>query len=297
MSFVYTEISKNKFRSVVLLVLFAAFLMIFGFIIGEATANGGGIGGLTLAGIIALIYGLIGYFVGGKIALAVSGAKEIDRRSLPQVYNIVENLCMTAGLPTPKIYVINTDALNAFATGRDPQHSAVALTRGIVEKLEKRELEAVIAHELSHIGNYDIRLSMLVVALVGAATILSDLFLRFTIYGRGGGGKKDGRVQLAILLIAIVLAIVAPLIAVLIQLAISRKREYLADASGALLIRNPEALADALEKISVHSDMPQASKGTAHLFISSPLKKGAISKLFSTHPPMEERIARLRQMA
>jgi len=296
MAFVYTEISKNKFKSILLLLFFIAFLMIFGFIIGEATASGGGIGGLGVAGIIAVVYGLIGYFFGSKIALATSGAKKIDRQNLPQIYNIVENLCIAAGLPTPEIYIIDSQALNAFATGRDPEHSAIALTRGIIEKLESRELEGVIAHELSHIGNYDIRLAMLVVALVGAITILSDVFLRFTIHGRGGGGRKDGRVQLALILIAIALTLVAPLVAVLIQLAISRKREYLADASGALLTRNPNALASALEKISGHSDLAAASKGTAHLFISNPLKKGFVSTWFATHPPIEDRVSVLRQM-
>lgn len=268
--------------------------MIFGFILGESQAQGAGIGGLTIAGVIALIYGLVGYFAGGKIALAVSGAKEVTRQNVPQIYNMVENLCIAAGLPNPKIYVIDSQAMNAFATGRDPNHSAVALTRGIIEKLEKRELEGVIAHELSHIGNYDIRLSMLVVALVGAVAILSDIFLRFTIFGRGG--RRDGKVQAIILVIAIALAIIAPLIAILIQLAISRKREFLADASGALLTRDPNALASALEKISGHSNLPKATKGTAHLYISNPLKKGLITKWFSTHPPAEERIKVLRGM-
>lgn len=294
MAIVYKEITKNKVKSVALLGFFVAFLMVFGFIIGEATARDGGVGGLSIAGGIAVIYGLVGYFAGGKIALAVSGAKEVTRQNVPQIYNMVENLCITAGLPNPKIYVIDSQAMNAFATGRDPEHSAVALTRGIIEKLEKQELEGVIAHELSHVGNYDIRLSMLVVALVGAVTILSDFFLRFTFWGRGG--RKDGRLQLIMLAIAIALAIIAPLIAVMIQLAISRKREFLADASGALLTRNPHKLADALEKISGHSTLTKATKGTAHLYISNPLKKGGIRKWFSTHPPAEERIKILRGM-
>ncbi|MBU1018737.1 MAG: M48 family metallopeptidase [Patescibacteria group bacterium] len=296
MAIVYKEITSNKLKSIVLLLVFVAFLMLVGFVFGEAVVGrGGGFGGLTIAGIIAVIYGLIGYFVGGKIALAVSGAKEVTRKNVPQIYNMVENLCITAGLPNPKIYIIDSQAMNAFATGRDPKHSAVALTRGIIEKLDKRELQGVIAHELSHIGNYDIRLSMLVVALVGAVAILSDVFLRFTIFGRGGG-KKDGKVQLIMILLAIALAIIAPLIAILIQLAISRKREYLADASGTLLTRDPNALADALEKISGHSELPKATKGTAHLYISNPLKKGAVAKWFSTHPPAEERIKVLRGM-
>ena len=295
MAIVYKEIAKNKVKSYILLIFFLVVFMLFGFIIGESQAQGAGLGGLTVAGVIAVIYGLVGYFAGGKIALAVSGAKEVTRKNVPQIYNMVENLCITAGLPNPKIYIIDSQAMNAFATGRDPNHSAVALTRGIIEKLEKKELQGVIAHELSHIGNYDIRLSMLVVALVGAITILSDIFLRFTIFG-GRGGRKDGKVQLIMIAIAIALAIIAPLIAIMIQLAISRKREYLADASGALLTRDPQALASALEKISGHSTLEKASKGTAHLYISNPLKKGIISKWFSTHPPAEERIAVLKGM-
>ncbi len=295
MAFVYHEITKNKVKSSLLFAGFLMFFMLFGFIIGEASASGGGFGGLTLAGIIAIIYGVIMYFAGSKIALATAGAKKIDRQNLPQVYNMVENLCIAGGLPTPEIYVMDDPALNAFATGRDPKHSAIALTRGIIEKLEKQELEAVIAHELSHVGNYDIRFGMLVIALVGAISIMADIFLRFSFHFRGG--KKSGQAQLIMILLAIALSIFGPLVAIMIQLAISRKREYLADASGALLIRNPGALANALEKISGNSILMSMPKSSAHLCISNPLKKGFFSKLFSTHPPIEERIKRLREMA
>ncbi|EKD64105.1 MAG: hypothetical protein ACD_51C00071G0005 [uncultured bacterium] len=293
--FVYHEITKNKIKSSLLFGGFLIFFMLFGFIMGEAAGSGGGFGGLTVAGVIAIIYGFVMYFVGSKIALATAGAKKIDRQNLPQIYNMVENLCIAGGLPTPEIYVMDDPALNAFATGRDPKHSAIALTKGIIEKLDKQELEAVIAHELSHVGNYDIRFGMLVIALVGAISIMADSFLRFSLHFRGG--KKSGQAQLVMILIAIALSILAPLIAVMIQLAISRKREYLADASGALLIRNPGALADALEKISGNSIMMSMPKSSAHLCISSPLKKGLVSGLFSTHPPIEERIKRLREMA
>ncbi|MFA6528861.1 MAG: M48 family metallopeptidase [Candidatus Gracilibacteria bacterium] len=295
MAFVYHEITTNKVKSVILFIGFMVFFMIFGFVMGEASGSGGGYGGLILAGIIAIIYGLFGYFLGSKIALSSAGAKKIDRQNLPQIYNMVENLCIAGGIPTPEIYIMDDPALNAFATGRDPQHSAIALTRGIIEKLDKQELEAVIAHELSHVGNYDIRFGMLVIALVGAISIMANIFLRFSLNFRGN--KKSGQIQLVMILLAIALSIFGPLIAMLIQLAISRKREYLADASGALLIRNPGALADALEKISGNSVLMKMPQSNAHLCISNPLKKGFFSGLFSTHPPIEERIKRLREMA
>ncbi len=293
MAYVYKEIRKNKIKSVVLLSVFIVMIGFIGLALGMAT-GGEPYGGLIAAGAFAMVYALIGYFAGSKMALAVSGAKRIDRSSLPQVYNMVDNLCITAGLPVPEIYIINSPALNAFATGRNPEKSAIALTRGIVETLDKRELEAVIAHELSHIGNYDIRLSMLVVALVGAVSIISDIGIRMVFYN--GGGKRDGRAQLAMLAISIFLVGLSPLIALMLQMSISRKREYLADASGALLTRNPNALADALEKIAGKSQLQQATKGTAHLYIGNPLKKGFFGKMFATHPPIEERIKVLREM-
>lgn len=252
----------------------------------------------------SVLYSLISYYFSANITLAISRAKEVDRETNKDLYQLVENLAITAGLPTPKIYVIDDTALNAFATGRDPKHAVVVFTTGILQKLNKNELEGVVSHELSHIGNYDIRLMTLVVVLVGVLTLLADWFLRFSFYTRGGRDRNQAQ---AIFMIAgIVLALLSPIIAVLIQLAISRKREYLADASGILLTRYPEGLASALEKISSDTEpLEAANKATAHLYISNPLKNrppgadgvGWFAGLFSTHPPIEERIKRLKEMA
>ncbi|MDP2624940.1 MAG: M48 family metallopeptidase [Candidatus Peregrinibacteria bacterium] len=297
MALAYTEISKNKFRSWVLVFLFVLFVMGIGFAIGEYTNPGSGMGGLVVAAVISVIWTLVTYYAGDKITISASGAKPIEKRDNPQLYNLVENLAITAGLPTPKIYIMQDSALNAFATGRDPQHAIVAVTTGLLERLEKRELEGVLAHELSHVGNYDIRLLMIVTTLVGVIMIISDIFWRWSFWGGRGGGRRDGRAQLAMMAIGFLLIIFAPLFATLIKLAISRKRESLADASGALLTRYPEGLASALEKISGDShQLRGATKGTAHLYISNPFKKGSWSKFFSTHPPIEERIKALRSM-
>lgn len=277
-----------------LLAIFAAIVMGAGYIWGEY--YGSGIGGLSVAGVFAIIYGLIAYFQGGKIALAVSGAKKADKRSNNVLYSAVDSLAIAAGLPTPDVYIIDSAALNAFATGRDPAHSAIAVTSGLMEKLSKRELKGVLAHEMSHIGNYDIRLQTLVIILVGVFTLMSDLFLRSTFHRRGGGRSRGGgKAGAIIIIVAIALAILSPLIAGLIQMAISRKREYLADHTAAILISDPEALALALEKISGDkNELKSANKATAHLFISNPLKKSKVAGLFSTHPPIEERIKLLR---
>ncbi|EKE14383.1 MAG: hypothetical protein ACD_12C00540G0003 [uncultured bacterium] len=243
---------------------------------------------------------LVSYFSGDKIALMISGAHgPIKKEDNPYVWNLVENLCITAGVEMPKIYLISDPAPNAFATGRDPKHASVALTTGIIERLENEELEGVIAHELSHIKNYDIRLMMMVIVLVGVITLLADWFLRFSFFGRGRR-SRSGQLGMILLLLGLILAILSPLIAQLIKLAISRKREYLADASGSLLTRYPEGLARALEKISQYKDpMLRANKATAHLYIANPFggTKKFMSGLFSTHPPIEERVKVLRAMA
>jgi heat shock protein HtpX len=240
---------------------------------------------------------LTSYYSGDKIALATTGAKQINKEQNPYVFRMVENLSITAGIPTPKVYIINDSAPNAFATGRDPQHASIALSTGIIELLENEELEGVIAHELSHIKNYDIRLMMIVIVLVGIIALLSDFFLRMTLFG---GTKRDNKNSNVIfLIIGLVLIVLSPLIAKIIQLAISRKREYLADASGSLLTRYPEGLANALQKISQYSrPMNKANNATAHLFIASPFfgKKHLLSKFFSTHPPIEDRIKKLKSM-
>lgn len=244
------------------------------------------------------------YWYSDKIVLAISRAKPLRKSNNPELYNIVENLCITAGLPMPRIYVVNEQAPNAFATGRNSEKAVVVVTHGLLERLNRSELEGVIAHELSHIGNRDILLSTVVVVLVGSIVMLSDMFLRWTIWG-GRGRRRDshggdGRIQAIMMLVGLLAAILSPIIAKLIQLAISRKREFLADASGALLTRYPEGLAGALEKIAQDSTpLKVANKATAHMYIISPLKgkqaKG-IAKFFLTHPPVGERVKRLRSM-
>ena len=227
----------------------------------------------------------------------MSKAKEIKKQDNPDLYRLVENLSITAGLPMPKIYIINEMSLNAFATGRDPEHAVVAVTRGLLEKLNRSELEGVLAHELSHIGNRDILLQTVVVVLVGMVALLSDFFVRWSVFGGRKSNRGGGQLGGIIVLVGFLLAILSPFIATLIHMAISRKREYLADADGALLTRYPEGLASALEKISGDkTPVKAANKATAHLYISNPFKKKKVSKIFSTHPPIEKRINALRGM-
>ena len=292
----YEHVAANKFKSSLLLGVFAAIVMGAGFVWGEY--YGDGMTGLMVAGIFTVIYGLIAYFKGSSIALAVSGAKKADKRNYNELYSAVDNLAITAGLPTPEVYVMESEALNAFATGRDPKHSAIAVTTGLLATLTKRELRGVLAHEMSHIGNYDIRMQTLVIILAGALTMMADLFMRATFYGNRGGsrGKSGGKAGGIIIIIAIGFAILSPLIATLIQMTISRKREFLADHTGAIMIQDAEALASALEKIGGDThQLKTANKATAHLFISNPLKKGVVANLFSTHPPIEERVKILRE--
>ncbi|MFA5842526.1 MAG: M48 family metallopeptidase [Candidatus Gracilibacteria bacterium] len=297
MALAYTQISKNKWESGGILLLFMVFVMAVGFLLAEVQSPGGGMIGLIIAAAISFIWTLVAYFTGDKIALAANGAKPIQKQDNPMVYNLVENLCISAGLPVPKIYLIQSEAMNAFATGRKPETASIAITTGLLSRLEKKEVEGVVAHELSHIGNYDIRLMTLVAALAGVIMILTDIFWHWSFHSRGGGGRKSGQLQLIMMVVGLVLIIFAPLISMLMQLAISRKREFLADASGALLTRYPEGLASALEKISQDSTpLPTASHGTAHLYISSPFKKKTWSNLFSTHPPIEARVKALREM-
>ncbi|OHA53790.1 MAG: zinc metalloprotease HtpX, partial [Candidatus Terrybacteria bacterium RIFCSPLOWO2_01_FULL_48_14] len=234
---------------------------------------------------------------------AMTRAREVKKQDAPELYRIVENLAITAGLPTPRVFVINDSAPNAFATGRDEKHSVVAVTTGLLERLDKSELEGVIAHELSHIGNKDMLVSTVAVLLVGFVALLSDFFMRWTWFGGGRRDDRggDGRAQAIFMLIGIVLAILAPIVATLMQLAISRKREFLADASGALLTRYPEGLASALVKISQYpAEMRAANHATAHLFIANPFRAkngaGFLTKLFMTHPTLDERVRALREM-
>lgn len=289
---IYTNIASNKRKTVLLLGLFLALIIFFGWVLAYFLEEPSI---LIIAVILSLTQALVSYYYSDSIALAISQAKEIPRDEMVELQRIVENLAITAGLPKPKIYLIQDSAPNAFATGRDPKHASIAVTTGLVDKLEKPELEGVLAHELSHVGNYDIRVMTIVVVLVGIIALASDLFLRWSFWG-GGRRRSDNQFGALLAVLAIILAILAPLAATLIQLAISRKREFLADSSGALLTRYPEGLASALKKIAADREpLEVANKATAHLYIENPLKdhRSFLNNLFSTHPPVEERIKAL----
>lgn len=293
----YKQIDSNKAKTTFLITGFLAFIIFFGWVLSRIYDSPII---LVIAVVVSLIQAWVGYFYSDKVALAVSGAKPLKRQDAPELFRIVENLSITAGIPVPPLYLIDDTAPNAFATGRNPQHAAIAVTSGLLEKLNKNEIEGVLAHEMSHIGNYDILVSTVVVVLVGIIALASDWFLRSMFYGGRRSDRDDeGGSNGIFMLIGIVLAILAPIAATLIQLAISRKREFLADASGALLTRYPEGLASALEKIAKDKEpLEVANKATAHLYFENPLKNysGKINALFSTHPPVEERIKALRAM-
>jgi heat shock protein HtpX len=253
---------------------------------------------LVIAVIIAVIQAMSSYFWGDTIALSMAHARPVKKVDNPELFRIVENLAITAGLPMPKVYIIPDDSPNAFATGRDPNHSSIAVTTGLLQSLEKKELEGVIAHELSHIGNRDSLLMVVVVVLVGVIAIASDLFFRIGFWGGFGKDENNGGSNGVTLLIGLMIAILAPIMATLIQLAISRKREYLADANAALLTRYPEGLANALRKISEYKKpVRYANDATSLLFIMNSKKKRSwFSSLLDTHPPVEERIKALESM-
>lgn len=256
---------------------------------------------LFFAVILSILMSVISYWYSDKIVIKMHRAKLVERENNRELYNIVENLAITAGLPTPKIYIVEDPSPNAFATGRNPKHSVVAVTTGLLERLDRSELEGVLAHELSHIGNYDMLLSTVVVVLVGFISLISDWFLRSMFWGgfRSRDNEDRGRAGAILLVVGVVLAILSPIIAMLIQLAISRKREFLADASGALLTRYPDGLASALQKISKSAaPIMTLNNATAHLWISDPhgSKFSRVAKLFMTHPPIEERIKALKGM-
>jgi heat shock protein HtpX len=305
----YDHIGKNIRESWILISVFLVIITLLGWVFSVGYNNPQI---LYFAVGFSVLSSFISYYFSDSITLALSQAKEVDRQSNPDLYRLVENLTIAAGLPMPKIYIIEDTAPNAFATGRDPKHAVVCFTTGILQKLEKAELEGVIAHELSHIGNYDIRVMTLVVVLVGTITLLADWMLRARLFGgKNSDNRNGGQLQAVLLVVGLVLAILSPIIATLIKLAVSRKREFLADASGALLTRYPEGLARALEKISSDREpLEAANKATAHLYIVNPFhedsKMGAgearqggqgwFASLFNTHPPIEERVKRLREM-
>ena len=295
----YTDSDSNARKTWLLMTIFFIAVIGIGWVFSQAL---GSPAILYIAVIFSVVSSFVSYWWSDKMVLAMSNAHEINHDSAPQLYNVVENICITAGLPVPKIYIIDDPAPNAFSTGRDKKHAAVAITTGLLNKLEKAELEGVMAHELSHIGNRDILLSTVVTVLVGVVVLLADWFMRWSFFGgrRRSNNSEGGQLQIIILIIAIVLAILAPIFAMLMQLAISRKREFKADADGALLTRYPEGLISALEKIEADpAKMQNVNRATAHMYIMSPLKGedgkvGFFSKLFMTHPPTIDRINALR---
>lgn len=288
----YSEIARNKRKTFYIMFAFVAIVAGLGWLASLYFVGSSTLMPFILIG--SLIYVVISYFTGAKTALAVNGAREISKSDNPRLYRIVENLAITEGLPMPKVYIMDDPALNAFATGRDHNHAAVCATTGILEALNDTELEGVMAHELGHVKNYDIRVSMIAFALVVVIGFIADMLLHFSFFR---DSEDNGSGNIFMFVLGIVAALLAPLVASLIQLAISRRREYLADATGALATRYPEGLASALEKISQGgSTLRNPNSSTAHLFFANPLKKGVLAGLFSTHPPVEERIARLRKM-
>ena len=285
----YSAIAANKRNTVLIMAVFVGVVAAVGWAISYAY----GYTYLTpwiVAG--AGVYALIQYYAADKLAVAMTGAHQIEKRDNPRLWRIVENLAITNGMPMPRVYIVNDPAPNAFATGRDPDHALVAATTGLLELMSDRELEGVMAHEMGHVKNYDIRVSMIAFGLASAIGILSDIALHMMWFG-----DRDNRQSNPIMMLAgVVVIILAPIVAALIQAAISRQREYLADATGALTTRDPEGLASALEKLKNYSrPMRRQSTATAHLFFANPLKAGTLATMFSTHPPLDERIARLKE--
>jgi len=288
----YSAIAANKRNTIFIMAIFVGIIGAIGWVFAYLEGN------ISIAyGVIAVafVYALIQYFLAAKLAVASTGAVEIQKSDKPRLYRVVENLSIAAGMPMPKVYLINDPAPNAFATGRNPEHAVVGATTGLLDIMNDRELEAVMAHEMSHVRNYDIRVSMIAFGLVSAIGLLSDIAIRMFFFG---GNRRDDNNNSSpiILVVGVVLIILAPIIAALIQFAVSRQREYLADASGSLLTRDTEGMASALGKLGQYGrPMKKQSSSTAHLFLVNPLKPGFISNLFSTHPPLEDRIARLQE--
>jgi len=298
MSTLYTQKDTNIRKTWILMSLFFVLVIGVGFVFSEVYQSSGV---LYVAIIFSLFMNVLSYWYSDKIVLAMSGAHAIEKSDNPELFRTVENLSITAGLKMPRVYLINDSSPNAFATGRNEEHAVVAVTTGLLERLTKTELEGVVAHELSHIGNKDILISTVVVVLVGFISILSHIFLRSHFFSGGRNDRENGKAGAILFIVGIVLAILTPIAATLIQLAISRRREFLADASGALLTRYPEGLATALIKISEYPvSVKRAQEATAHIYFASPFKgkeaAGWLTKLFMTHPPTPERVAALRNI-
>ena len=303
----YGQIGANKRNSFLLALLVVVLLGILGLFIGWAVTGDprAALPSTVIAIGVGVVASLVSYYMGDAIVLTTSGAREVTAKEMPQLVNVVQELAVAASIPMPRVYLINDTAPNVFATGRDPQHASVAITTGLVQKLDREELQGVMAHELSHVRNYDIRFSLVVGVLVGSIALLADFFLRFTFWGGGRRGRRDSGgdagngIAVVIMIAAILLAILAPIASRLVQLAVSRQREYLADASGVELTRNPYGLERALAKITLDTEpLEVANRATQHLYFDNPIKAatGGSRGLFSTHPPALERINRLREL-
>lgn len=294
----YELVSSNKQKSSIIMILFVAFVVFASYVMAVGFQYD-----LSIVGIVLVISGLFSfgsYWFSDQIILGISGAHEANREQHFDFYTVAENLAISQRMPKPRLYVIEDTATNAFATGRDPEHAVICCTTGLLQKLNRSELEGVIAHELSHVQNYDIRLMGIVTILVGLIALLSDFILRSSLRGRRGNDREGGQLQIILLIAGVLMALLSPIIAKIIQLAISRRREFLADSSAIAMTKNPEGLANALERISADKEpLEAANNATAHLYIANPLKntKGHLfSGLFSTHPPIEERIKALRSL-
>lgn len=287
----YKAIAANKRNTVLIMAVFVGIISAIGWVVSQYYGNNS----IAIYVVIgAALYALLQYFIATSMSVAMTGARQIEKRDCPRLYRVVENLAITTGLPTPKIYIIDDPAPNAFATGRDPRHSIVAATSGLIDLMNDSELEAVMAHEMGHIGNYDIRLSMITFGLVSAIGLLTDIVFRMFWYS----DDRDSDSSPVAMIVGIVILILAPITAAIVQMAVSREREYLADATSALTTRNSDAMITALEKLKESGrPMKRQNAATAHLFFASSLKPGLVNKLFSTHPPLEDRISRLRNNA
>lgn len=285
----YSAIAANKRNTVLIMAVFVGIIGAIGWVVSAMYGNTSIAIWVVLA---AAVYAIVQYFLAGRMAIAMTGARPVEKKDDPRLYRIVENLAITEGMPMPKVYIIDDPAPNAFATGRNPQTAIVAATTGLLEIMTDRELTGVMAHELGHVKNYDIRVSLVAFGLVSAIAILSDIVMRMLFFG------DNRNTHPLMLVVGIIVVILAPIVAMIVQMAVSRQREYLADATGVMTTRDSEGLASALEKLRQHSrPMQRQSSATAHLFFSNPLKRGAFAKLFSSHPPLEERVARLHKNA